>query len=119
MPIPVQQGTLIITDRSMDTIAPFIHEFTYQAMVHDLLRIKDNVYTYASLVTRAYPMIQFYASYDFISGNGDHETVEATLGDKDKLWAELRHTHIVEAVATFKARLPKEVTSRFFYIASA
>jgi len=40
------QGVLIITDRSMDLIAPLIHEFTYQAMAHDLLPIKetDKVY---------------------------------------------------------------------------
>ena len=35
------RGTLIITDRAMDALAPFIHEFTYQAMVNDLLQIKD------------------------------------------------------------------------------
>jgi syntaxin-binding protein 1 len=28
---------LIIVDRSFDMMAPFIHEFTYQAMMHDIL----------------------------------------------------------------------------------
>lgn len=35
------RGTLLITDRSMDMLAPFIHEFTYQAMANDLLPIID------------------------------------------------------------------------------
>jgi len=35
------RGVLIITDRTMDTVAPFLHEFTYQAMANDLLKI-DN-----------------------------------------------------------------------------
>lgn len=32
---------MIITDRAMDTLAPFIHEFTYQAMANDLLPIDE------------------------------------------------------------------------------
>jgi syntaxin-binding protein 1 len=28
---------LIIVDRTFDMMAPFIHEFTYQAMMHDIL----------------------------------------------------------------------------------
>ena len=35
------RGVLFITDRTMDTFAPFLHEFTYQAMCNDLLPI-DN-----------------------------------------------------------------------------
>ena len=35
------RGVLFITDRTMDVFAPFLHEFTYQAMCNDLLPI-DN-----------------------------------------------------------------------------
>lgn len=37
---PRPQSVLIITDRTMDMAAPFIHEFTYQAMANDLLPIR-------------------------------------------------------------------------------
>jgi len=44
---PRPRATLIITDRSMDVVAPLIHEFTYQAMCNDLLPIEDGTkYTY-------------------------------------------------------------------------
>ena len=45
---PRPRGTLIVTDRSMDTVAPLLHEFTYQAMANDLLPIEDGTsYRYA------------------------------------------------------------------------
>jgi syntaxin-binding protein 1 len=44
-----QRGTLLITDRAMDVLAPFIHEFTYQAMANDLLPIEDGS-RYASVM---------------------------------------------------------------------
>ncbi|KAK7511059.1 vesicle trafficking protein [Phyllosticta citriasiana] len=34
-------GILYVVDRSMDLYAPLLHEFSYQAMVHDLLPVKD------------------------------------------------------------------------------
>ena len=44
------RATLIITDRTMDMVAPLVHEFTYQAMVNDLLPIEDGTkYTYVAL----------------------------------------------------------------------
>ena len=37
--------SLLIIDRSYDLIAPLVHEFTYQAMVYDLLEVKNDTYT--------------------------------------------------------------------------
>ena len=34
----------------MDTIVPFIHSFTYHAMVNDILHIKDRKKLYVSLI---------------------------------------------------------------------
>ncbi|PWN35654.1 Sec1-like protein [Meira miltonrushii] len=76
------KGVLFITDRTMDTVAPFLHEFSYQAMVHDLLPIVDgNKY-----------------SYRFYNSEGEREDKEATLSDEDNVWQAIRHMHIVEAI---------------------
>ncbi|KAF9454243.1 Sec1-like snare protein [Macrolepiota fuliginosa MF-IS2] len=76
------RATLIITDRSMDMIAPFVHEFTYQAMANDLLPIDNGT--------------KF--TYKFQSSVGTYEDKTATLSDQDKLWTELRHMHMREAI---------------------
>lgn len=49
---PRPRSTMIITDRSMDTLAPFVHEFTYQAMANDLLPIEDGT-KYTCVLLRA------------------------------------------------------------------
>ncbi|KAI0352131.1 Sec1-like protein [Trametes cingulata] len=79
---PRPRGTLIITDRSMDTMAPLLHEFTYQAMANDLLPIEDGT-TYR---------------YKFQTAVGAYEDKVATLSDADNVWTELRHMHMREAI---------------------
>jgi syntaxin-binding protein 1 len=78
------QGVLIITDRSMDLIAPLIHEFTYQAMAHDLLPIKetDKVY-YKTIVNE---------------GAADEQEKEMEIGEKDEIWVKNRHTHMKDTI---------------------
>ncbi|KAF8630461.1 hypothetical protein AX15_002910 [Amanita polypyramis BW_CC] len=75
------RGTLIITDRAMDMLAPFIHEFTYQAMAYDLLPIDSGKYT-----------------YKFQSSAGTYEDKTATLSDTDSVWTDVRHLHMREAI---------------------
>ena len=76
------RATLIITDRSMDTVAPFLHEFTYQAMANDLLPIEDgSKYT-----------------YKFQTAIGAFEDKTATISDADATWTEIRHMHMADAI---------------------
>ncbi|PCH36386.1 Sec1-like snare protein [Wolfiporia cocos MD-104 SS10] len=76
------RSTMIITDRSMDTFAPFVHEFTYQAMANDLLKIEDGTkYT-----------------YKFQSAKGAYEDKTAVLADADTVWTAVRHMHMREAI---------------------
>ncbi|BBG97416.1 secretory 1A [Prunus dulcis] len=72
---------LLILDRSVDQIAPVIHEWTYDAMCHDLLDMDGNKYK------------QEVPS----KTGGDPEKKEVLLEDNDPVWLELRHTHIADA----------------------
>ncbi|XP_047320829.1 protein transport Sec1a-like [Impatiens glandulifera] len=72
---------LLILDRSFDQIAPIIHEWTYDAMCHDLLELEGNKYIYEVPSKHG----------------GDPEKKEFLLEDHDAVWLELRHTHIADA----------------------
>ncbi|KAJ2172369.1 syntaxin binding protein 1, partial [Coemansia sp. RSA 560] len=75
------QTELIIVDRSADPIAPILHEFTYEAMVYDLLEIEDGIkYTYTAKL-----------------GSGEEEVKTVQLDDNDSVWQEFRYKHISEA----------------------
>ncbi|CAF2042724.1 protein transport Sec1b isoform X1 [Brassica napus] len=72
---------LLILDRSIDQIAPLIHEWTYDAMCHDLLKMEGNKYTYEV------PS----------NSGGDPEMREVILDEEDPIWVELRDVHIADA----------------------
>ncbi|KAM0946103.1 putative sec1-like protein [Dioscorea sansibarensis] len=72
---------LLIVDRSVDQIAPIIHEWTYDAMCHDLLNMEGNKYV-----------------HEVPSRTGSApEKKEVLLEDHDPIWLELRHAHIADA----------------------
>ncbi|KAG5928402.1 hypothetical protein E4U42_000698 [Claviceps africana] len=77
-------STLIVTDRSMDLMAPLLHEFTYQAMAHDLLPIKDaDKVTYRTKIN---------------AGMADETEKDMELSDKDKIWVDNRHRHMKDTI---------------------
>lgn len=77
-------GVLVITDRSMDLMAPLVHEFTYQAMAHDLLPIKEgDKVTYRMTVNEGQP---------------DAEEKDMELQEKDKVWVDSRHRHMKDTI---------------------
>jgi syntaxin-binding protein 1 len=78
------QATLLITDRAMDLTAPFVHEFTYQAMAHDLLPIQDgDKLTYHTVINQGTP---------------EAEEKDMELSEKDKIWVENRHRHMKDTI---------------------
>ncbi|TKA69182.1 hypothetical protein B0A49_04120, partial [Cryomyces minteri] len=78
------RGALYIVDRSMDLYAPLVHEFTYQAMAHDLLPIKDSEKTtYRAKVNEGRP---------------DEQEKDMEIGEKDKIWVQNRHQHMKDTI---------------------
>lgn len=87
------RGALYITDRTMDLMAPFLHEFTYQAMAFDLLPINESdKITYKAVVNDDGP---------------DAEEKEMELTDKDRLWVENRHRHMKDTLDTIIGNFQK------------
>ncbi|KAG4933115.1 hypothetical protein AAZX31_17G131200 [Glycine max] len=72
---------LLIIDRTIDQIAPVIHEWTYDAMCRDLLNMEGNKYVH-EVPSKT---------------GGPPERKEVLLDDHDPIWLELRHAHIADA----------------------
>ena len=94
------RGALIITDRSMDLFAPVVHEFTYQAMIHDLLPLVEGDKVY------------YKTALNQPEASGNIKDVE--INEKDSIWVKNRHLHmkdLLEKLASefqaFKAKNPQ------------
>ncbi|KAG2192973.1 hypothetical protein INT46_004221 [Mucor plumbeus] len=74
-------GTLIILDRTIDPISPFLHEFTYQAMIADLLEVEE------------IPAGLKY-EYKYTQEDGTTQDQEVTLVEQDPVYTNIRHMHI-------------------------
>ncbi|WRT69868.1 uncharacterized protein IL334_006859 [Kwoniella shivajii] len=78
------KGVLFVVDRSMDPAAPLLHEFWYQAMVNDLLKIDDGV----------------KYRYKYTNTVGGTEDKVAVLTEADPVWVSVRHLHMKDAIDT-------------------
>ncbi|CAD5188647.1 unnamed protein product [Musa acuminata subsp. malaccensis] len=87
---------LLIVDRSIDQIAPIIHEWTYDAMCHDLLNMDGNKYTHE-------------VSLSFKTGSTT-EKKEVLLEDHDPIWLELRDAHIADASERLHEKMTNFIT---------
>jgi len=74
-----EKPTLLLLDRSSDLLSPLLHEFTYQAMVNDVLPVQDDRYR-----------------YKYVNKSNQRMSKEVLLNDTDPLWAKLRHLHIAD-----------------------
>ncbi|KAL8769968.1 MAG: hypothetical protein Q9209_004215 [Squamulea sp. 1 TL-2023] len=97
---PRPRGLLIIADRSLDLFAPLLHEFTYQAMVHDLLPLTEGDKVFYRPATSQAEKAQ---------RDKDQE-----IGEKDSIWVKFRHLHmkdlldeLVKDFNAFKAQNPQ------------
>jgi hypothetical protein len=74
------QATLLIIDRGFDLVAPVMHEYTYQAMLYDLLDIQGEKYQHV------------------IETDGKKETKDVLLNENDILWPTYRHVFIADCI---------------------
>ncbi len=87
------RATIMILSRQDDCLSPLLHEFTYQAMVNDLLGLEDDKIT-----------------VEVPSENGT-EKKDALLNENDELWVELRGKHIAEVIKELSSRIREIVHS--------
>nr|XP_011464877.1 PREDICTED: SNARE-interacting protein KEULE-like isoform X1 [Fragaria vesca subsp. vesca] len=80
---------LLILDRSVDQIAPIIHEWTYDALCHDLLEMEGNKYVH---------------EVANITG-GPPDKKDVLLDECDPVWLELRDRHLGFALEWLKSEL--------------
>ncbi|KAI8991399.1 Sec1-like protein, partial [Mycotypha africana] len=82
---PQPRATLLILDRSIDPAAPLLHEFTYQAMINDLLHVED---------TDNHVGVKY--SYQFHQADGSVGVQDVILDEEDHVYKSIRHMHIAE-----------------------
>ena len=105
-----ERGTLLIIDRSMDVTAPLMHEYTFQAMVNDLLKVHGELCYLpgdATAPTAVRPTVS--------TANEVKDEAEAAnalvLSEDDPLWVDFRHRHIGDVMAAVTERF-KEFKSK-------
>lgn len=88
------RAVLLITDRTMDLMSPFVHELTYQAMAMDLLPIRDeeDKTTYRNIIRRGQP---------------DQEEKDVEISERDNLWVGHRHMHMKDLLVQLSEEFKK------------
>ena len=77
-PSPIK---IIILDRSFDPLTPVLHDYYYQAMCYDLLKLKKGI-----------------VEYESTDNTGKTTKKKAQLSDADDLWNKYKYKHIAEAM---------------------
>ena len=82
---------VLLVDRADDVLTPLVHEYSYQALVQDVLPVegaaRDRVRVADAAAPGAPPPDDAYV-----------------LSDRDALWVELRHAHVAAVVRRLRAR---------------
>ncbi|ANB11915.1 Sec1p [Sugiyamaella lignohabitans] len=95
------RSVFLILDRSIDPFAPFLHEFTFQAMAYDLLPVKDGL------------KVEY-----FVDGKTGKEKVEGVISEKDPDWVGLRHLHMQEVIEKLTEKMDRLKTDNPHFAAS-
>jgi len=96
------RATLLLLSRADDCLSPLLHEFTYQAMVYDLLDVNREKITYTA---------EMAGSVDPDGNAVENMDKDALLNDDDELWVELRGKHIADVIQILSGRIREIVNS--------
>lgn len=75
-PNDFQSATVLILDRSFDHLSPFLHDFSYQAIINDLLNIENG------------------KKYRYTSSDGTEKLIY--LDEEDQINTSLKHLHLAQ-----------------------
>lgn len=78
------RSAMYVVDRSIDLCSPLVHEFTYQAMAHELLNIRDDEKVVYKAVTKP--------------GDAAQKDKEMGIRENDRIWVENRHQHMKDTI---------------------
>jgi syntaxin-binding protein 1 len=92
----LERSTILLLDRASDCLTPLMHDFTYQAMVQDLLTVDGDKIT---------------VEVENAENPDEYDDKDVLLNDKDKLWVELRGKHIAQVIEILSTRIAETVNS--------
>jgi syntaxin-binding protein 1 len=79
---------LLILDRGCDPVAPLVHDWSYECLCHDLLRMRGPLYRYR-----------------YENNAGKPEEKDVALDESDALFRELRSLHLADVLSTISERM--------------
>jgi syntaxin-binding protein 1 len=97
-----ERGTILFLDRSIDPTAPLMHEFTFQAMIYDLVRNRGEICYLPPNTKKTVLSPRDEKTND--NGKDEKENLGIVLGEDDQLWCEFRHKHISVVMTTLKKK---------------
>jgi len=115
-----ERATLLILDRKDDCLTPLMHDFHYQAMVTDVLNVKDDMITLVNKSAEDYEEFEDDVDDDDYdgnkkeksqTGNSSKNAKDILLNENDSVWVELRGKHIAEVINVLSERCQEMVGS--------
>eukprot|EP00047_Mylnosiga_fluctuans_P002059 m.222995 g.222995 ORF g.222995 m.222995 type:complete len:540 (+) comp10861_c0_seq1:41-1660(+) len=113
--VPSDRPTLLILDRRMDLLTPILHQYTYQAMVHDLIGIANNIVDLSSAKDADEDMRQavLSAAQDDFFARNMYTVFSETLLAMDELRTQSKQVRADEKDLAKQARSFSDI-KRFF-----
>ena len=106
-PFKAKGTTVVIMDRSIDSAALLVHEYSYQALALDVLDgVSWPVGFEEEPSTEANMSVLPSFVFTSVTTKGEEESKSVILGDHDELWRKFRHMHVkdVSEITTSEIR---------------